>query len=119
MKKDPIFFLSHIFESIEMIESYIKNITEKEFSTAYNLQDSVVRRVEIIGEAVGKLPSSFKQKHKDVPWRTIKDMRNLLIHEYFQVNIKIVWNTAKYDLPKLKSQIGELIEENKQERMKL
>ena len=69
MKKDPKIFLSHILESIELIQEYSKKFPESKFHKDRQLQDAVIRRLEIIGEAVKTLPSCFKVKYPDIPWR--------------------------------------------------
>lgn len=119
MKKDPMLFLLHILDSTILVEKYLKGVGEETFKKSPLLQDSVARRLEIIGEAVVHLTPNFKKKYSAIDWRVIKDMRNLLIHEYFGVNIKIVWNTAKYDMPKLRQEIVKIIESNKQSVMKV
>ncbi len=111
MKKDPSIFLEHILESIEEIEKYTKNQTKLKFSKATMMQDAVMRRLEIIGEAVKNIPKSFKNKYPEILWREIAGMRDILIHEYFGININIVWNTIQKDIPKLKKHILELINE--------
>lgn len=63
MKKDPIVFLKHILESIELIETYTKRLSEKEFYRNREAQDAVTKRLEIIGEAVKNLPADFKKRH--------------------------------------------------------
>jgi uncharacterized protein with HEPN domain len=62
---------------------------------------AVIREFEIIGEAVGKLPEELKGEYPEIPWQDIKDFRNLLAHEYFGVDLEIVWNTICDDLPML------------------
>lgn len=62
---------------------------------------AVIREFEVIGEAVAKLPEILKAQYQDVPWREIKDFRNILIHEYFGVDLRIVWNAIHQDLPLL------------------
>jgi uncharacterized protein with HEPN domain len=109
-KKDPKIFLKHILESIGEIEKNTKSLSEDEFSTSITIQDAVVRRLEIIGEAVKNLPRSFRNKNTKIPWKEIAGMRDVLIHEYFGVNIDLVWKIAKKDIPKLKKQITELLE---------
>lgn len=73
------------------------------------MQDAVVRRIEIIGEAVRNLPADFKQANPETPWLDIADMRNKLIHEYFDVDIELVWEVVKKDIPELKNHIQKLI----------
>ncbi|MBI5152452.1 DUF86 domain-containing protein [Candidatus Peregrinibacteria bacterium] len=110
MKKDLKIFLEHIMESIIEIEKYTKNISRTKFLKTTQTQDAVVRRLEIIGEAVKNLPSSFKNKHPSIPWRKIAGLRDILIHDYFGVNLDLVWKVVKKNIPKLKKQISELSE---------
>jgi uncharacterized protein with HEPN domain len=79
MKKDPVVFLTHILESLEWIEKDTKDFTENDFKTNVPIQDAVIRRLEIIGEAVRNLPNDFKNAHPTTPWQDISDMRNELI----------------------------------------
>lgn len=119
IKKDPIIYLLHIRESIRRIDGYISRRTKRDLSSSLELQDALVRRLEIIGEAVSKLSPAFRKKYQLVPWRQVADMRNFLIHEYFGVDLEIVWKTIKDDLPKFKKQIDKIIKANRQKVMKI
>lgn len=109
MAKDNQVFIGHIFESIQAIQKYCKEVKKKDFFEDEQLQDSVMRRLEIIGEAVKKISPDFKNRYKEIEWQKIAGMRDVLIHDYFGIDIKLVWNTIKKDLPKLKKQVKELI----------
>ncbi len=109
MKKDPSLFLEHIMDSIDKIETYTNSITEQEFQKSFEIQDAVIRRISVIGEASRNLPASFKKKHHEVNWRDINAMRNILIHEYFGVKVKKVWRTVQEDIPGLKEKVSELL----------
>ncbi|MZP42635.1 DUF86 domain-containing protein [Heliobacterium gestii] len=74
------------------------------------LQDAVIRRLEIIGEASNKLSREFQRTHADIPWSMIISMRNILIHEYFGVDLDVIWDTHVYNLPELKDKIVRLME---------
>ncbi len=104
-QRDVRVYLDDIRESIAKIEEYTDNVTENDFFENTQLQDSVVRRLEIIGEAVKNIPQEFKDKYPNIPWRDIAGTRNILIHEYFGVNIERVWLVVKNDLPDLKIKI--------------
>lgn len=82
-------------ESIEKIEEYTSNVDEEEFYENSFVQDAVLRRLEIIGEAVKNVPEDFRTKYPDIPWRQIAGMRDVLIHAYFGVNLRRVWKVIK------------------------
>ena len=109
MKKDPKVYLDHIMHSIGAIENYLQGVSKEEFLNSEEKQDLISRRLEIIGEAVKQIPEDFKQKHEEIPWRDIGDMRNVLIHVYFDVDYTIVWETAIELIPVLKRQIEKLL----------
>lgn len=106
MKKDIRVYIEDILESIAKIEEYTKNVTEKIFNKDTQLQDSVLRRLEIIGEAVKNIPTDFRNKYPEIPWKNIAGMRDILIHEYSGVNLKRVWKVVKKDLLDLKNNLG-------------
>ena len=109
--KDDKTYLQHIIDSIGRIESYIEDTSYDSFSSNDMMVAAVVRELEIIGEASGHLSESFREKHRGIQWRKIVGMRNFLIHEYFGVNIEVVWSTCKNNLPKLKVVILKTLEE--------
>lgn len=113
MIKNITFFLQDILDSIELIEKRMKNISDQKFIEDIDLQDMIIRRVEIIGEAVRNLPKEFRQKYSKIDWKSPADMRSVLIHGYFGVDLKVVWDTVVNDLPKLKEQVKKILEEEK------
>ncbi len=102
-------YLTHIRDAIETIEEYLEGVAYEQFTSNKMIIDAVVRELEIIGEASNNLSQQFRQEHPGIQWRRMKDMRNFLIHEYFGVNTKIVWDTCKNDVPALKSLVEELL----------
>jgi len=102
-------YLTHIRDAIDTIEEYLEVVSYEEFTSKKMIIDAVVRELEIIGEASNNLSEAFRERHPDIVWRRMKDMRNFLIHEYFGVNIKVVWDTCKEDLPKLSKLINDLL----------
>lgn len=112
MKKDSV-YLNHIMEAIASIEEYLKGYDYDSFDKDKKTIDAIVRELEIIGEAVGNLSDEFKSKHLEFPFRETVDMRNILIHEYFGVNTKIVWDTCLEDLPSLKITVGKILRDTR------
>jgi len=110
VKEDSI-YISHILESIGLIEQYISGTTKKEFVSQPQLQDAVLRRLEIIGEAAKNISIATKKQHQEIPWRLMAGMRDILIHHYFGVDIDLVWNTVKDDLPNLKELLENIFHE--------
>ena len=98
-------FIEHMIDSIEKISEFTKNVNEDDFSSNIQLQDAVVRRIEIIGEAAKNIPKDFIQKHNNIPWKEIIGTRDKIIHHYFGINLDIVWNIVKNDLPDLKKKL--------------
>lgn len=105
MSKDPKALLAHILESIQLIEEYSKGATQAKFQKNRALQDSITRRLAIIGEAVKNLPASFKDKNPAIPWKQIAGMRDILVHEYFGVDLALTWKVVKHELPLLKKNL--------------
>jgi uncharacterized protein with HEPN domain len=110
--RDNKVWLLDIIESADLVALYITDISEEDFFESKEKQDSVIRRLEIIGEAVKNLPEDFKNRYSKIPWASAAAMRNVLIHEYFDVDLDVAWDTLKNDLPKFKQQIVDLMKEN-------
>ena len=111
MKRDPLLFLEDILASIVLIEKYTKNLDLSQLEKKIEKQDSLIRRIEIIGEAAKNLPPDFKNRHSDVPWKDIAGMRDIIVHAYFGINLDTVWKVVKNDLPKLKRQIQHILKQ--------
>ena len=110
MKRKLNLLLNDIIECIEKIENYTNNIKQEEFYRDNKTQDAIIRRLEIIGEAVRNIPDFFKNENTDIPWRDISDMRNVMIHDYPGVLLRIVWEVITDNLPELKAKIMPLYE---------
>jgi uncharacterized protein with HEPN domain len=102
MKDDKV-YLEHIRESIEQIEEYLVNTDDGDsLKQDRKTLDAVIRNLAIIGEAANNLSDEFKRQHPDLPYKDIIGMRNVVVHDYFGVNSKVIWDTCKEDLPRLK-----------------
>lgn len=109
---DDAVFLRHILESIALIEEYTEGTDLDAFLASTRLQDAVFRRLEIIGEAVKKLPQEYRDTHPDVPWKRVAGLRDVLIHQYFGVDAELTWELVQEALPGFKAQVQALVEGN-------
>lgn len=110
-KRNLKLFLTDISEAINNIKSYTKDMNYDEFIHDKKTIDAVVRNLEIIGEAAKSIPKNVKDKYDNVNWIAISGMRNKLIHEYFGVSVRIVWETLSNDIPNLEEQINNILDE--------
>lgn len=114
MKREFIDYVQDIIDAIDKIEEFTQGITLEQFSKDDKTLFATVRAFEIIGEATSKLPSEVRSHH-DIPWQDVIGIRNKLMHEYFGVDVEVVWKTIKEDLPKLRPVIIQILEETKAE----
>ncbi|MEX0823887.1 MAG: DUF86 domain-containing protein [Balneolaceae bacterium] len=111
-KRKPDVYLQDILESIDHIKRFLDGVSEEEFYENVEKQDAVLRRLEIIGEAVKHLPDKIREDHPDIPWRQIAGLRDIIIHEYFGITLEMVWVVAIEDILDLKEKVEEIIESN-------
>ena len=109
--RDEIVFLEDILVSIIKIIEYIDGFTEEDFLKNTEKQDAVIRRIEIIGEAVKNLSNETKLKYPNIKWREIAGMRDVVIHQYFGVSISMIWQVAMFEVKNLKDKIEQIIRE--------
>ncbi len=108
MKNDKV-YIEHILEAIQTIETYKKGLDFEAFLKNKMVADAIIRQLEIIGEAANNISEEFQKEYADIPWRKIIGIRNTLIHEYFGINKKVVWDTCENDLPELKKFMEKII----------
>lgn len=111
MKRNIGLYLQDIWESISAIEEYTQDLAENEFYSNRQVQDAVVRRLEIIGEAVKNIDDDFRNKYPEIPWKKIAGTRDIIAHEYFGVRLDRIWDIIEKDLPHLKQNIRLIIEQ--------
>lgn len=110
-KRNLTLYLVDILESGNAIFQFTAGMAFEDFRNDRKTCSAVIREFEIIGEAVGRLPEDVKGKYHDVEWQDIKDFRNLLVHEYFGVDLEIVWKVVHDDLPGLLKSVEEIMRE--------
>ena len=108
MARDQKLFLQDIRNSILYIEEYTQGLTLESFRLSQAKIDAVVRRIEIIGEAANNISDELQKQHPDIEWSAMVKMRNIIAHEYFGVNPKIVWATVTQDIPRLKELLSKI-----------
>ena len=107
-KREDLVFIKHVLDAINDIQFSIKNLSKKEFTENKDVKDDTIRRIEIIGEASKNISKKLKNKHKEIVWKKIIGTRDRLIHAYFNVDLDILWEIIKKDLPELKDKILEI-----------
>lgn len=115
-KKTDLAFIQHILDSINAIEEFSKNISKKKLVSNRLKQSAIVREIEIMGEATKNISEQLKHKYKKVEWKDIAGTRDKMIHHYFGVDLNIVWDIVKKDIPILKKSIIEIKNELKKSK---
>ena len=108
MSKRPVnLLLDDICEAIDRIEQYTKDMSFDAFSKDQKSIDAVARNFEIIGEAANRLPDNFRESHPNIEWHKIVGLRHRIVHEYFGIDIEIIWQILKNDLPLLRNSLSQ------------
>lgn len=109
-KSDTV-YLKHILESIKILRESTFKVSRDKFESNTNMQDAAIRRIEIIGEAAKNISPGLKFKHPEINWKGVTGMRDVLIHAYFSVDVALVWDVIKKDIPKLENNIKHTLKE--------
>lgn len=109
VKRDYIFYMEDMLQSMKRIEEYLGNIKFAEFKRTYMIVDATIRNFEIIGEASKNIPEEIQKQYPEIPWRKMYGLRNLIAHEYFGVDYEMIWEIAKKNLPQNKLDIEKII----------
>lgn len=110
-ERSVLLLLEDISEAIGKIERYIDGLTVESFRRDEKTADAVVRNLEIIGEAVNRLPGDFTRLHPDIEWKKIIGLRHRIVHEYFGVDLDLVWQIIKNNLPEFKKELSRIFPE--------
>jgi len=111
MPRDYRVYLEDIVEAIRKIQFFTSDLSLQTFSSDVKTFDAVIRNLEIIGEAIKRVPEDVRSKYPDVEWRKIAGLRDILAHEYFGVDKEIIWDVIHSKLPVLEIQIKQMLEE--------
>jgi uncharacterized protein with HEPN domain len=113
--REFIDYLRDIIDAVEKIEKFTEGMDSERFYADDKTAYAVIRALEIIGEATKKVPQNIKESYPQVPWREMAGIRDKLIHDYFGVNLEVIWKTVQEDLPTLKPRILQILQENAEE----
>jgi uncharacterized protein with HEPN domain len=109
MRRDDAVLVRHILDAAQEAINMAKDNRREDLDTDRKLNLSLVRLLEIIGEAAKGISPDFRQKHPDLPWRKIVGMRDRLIHGYFDINFDVVWQTVTEDLPGFLAELENIV----------
>ena len=109
MSDELLDYIEDILDAMDKAEILLEDVTYEQFDADFRINFAVVRALEIMGEATKRLPMSVRDKYPEIPWRNIAGMRDRIIHGYDSVNLHIVWDVVKTDVPQLKPQIQKIL----------
>lgn len=116
MMRNYKLFVIDILDAIDKIDEFIGNMDYGEFIQDDKTSTAVVKKIEIIGEAIKNIPKEVKAEYKTIPWKDIVGMRNKITHNYFKIDYEIVWNVVKEKLPALKMQVERVLKEMEEKK---
>jgi uncharacterized protein with HEPN domain len=113
-KRNYKVYLQDIMENMDIAENFLEGMSLEKLTKDKKTVYAVVRSIEIIGEATKHIPDSIRKKYPEIPWKRMAGMRDKVIHEYFGVNLEVVWRTLKEEIPPIKVLIKKVLAQLKE-----
>ncbi|NWQ40287.1 DUF86 domain-containing protein [Bacillus sp. EB106-08-02-XG196] len=110
MQREPKVFLEDILAAAIKVEKYIKGLSFDEFVDNDLVSDAVIKNILVIGEATKNIPDVIRNVNPEIEWRKMAGMRDMMIHGYFSINERIVWDVVQNKIPPLKKQVEQLLQ---------
>lgn len=104
-ERDDSVYVRHILDAAQRVLEYTAGMSQEAFLADPKTQDAIIRQLEILGEATKRISRAFQDRHPHIPWSDMARMRDVLIHHYFRVDLEVVWQAVKKDLPALVAQL--------------
>ncbi len=109
--RSEVLYLKDILEAADAVRRFMEGVSQDAFMESDLVQSAVLQKLSLIGEAAGRLPETFRERHSEIQWADIIGFRNIAVHAYFDVDWSIVWVTANDDVPLLRQMIAQLLEQ--------
>jgi len=116
-KRESLGYLRDIDGALEKLEEFTRGMDFQEFAQDNKTSFAVIRALEIMGEAAKKIPKSIRSRYPEIPWQDMAGMRDKLIHNYFGVDLRVVWKTLKIEVPSLRTAFKEIIKEESEKSL--
>jgi len=113
MKRDYVLFIEDALEAISKIEKYVEGYSYADFACDEKTVDAVLMKFAVLGEAIKHIPEEVRRRYPDVPWKKMAGMRDKLVHEYFGVQLDVIWETIKRDLPAAKLMLETVLQKER------
>ncbi len=110
-RRGLVYFVADIARAIEAIERFVANVNFESFATNEEKATAVIKKIEIIGEAVKQIPEEVRSQYPETPWKAIAGMRDLLVHNYWKTDLNLVWQVIQEDLSPLKQVIAQILDD--------
>ena len=108
-RRGLVYFLQDIARAIEAIERFVTNVDFESFARNEEKATAVIKKIEMIGEAVKQIPEEVRSQYPEIPWKAIAGMRDLLVHVYWNTDLNLVWQVIQEDLPPLQQAIAQIL----------